>query len=313
MSTSTKSRSRYADRRLSRDEEHWRADVDRGRDAPGQKVMAAISETDFEARAADRAGNRELDRLIQATPGYRQSSRDAGSAFPRDATTDARHHATLRRFPYQDEIRQPLSGRQRAVRSRLKHQVQDTMSGAQHREMSRFLETEESWADLNDELSEKTGNLQELRPSSQQRARRIDRAIQSYEVAAQGRESIVYARAKLPDYVPAAKAMEYVRQHFVVGDQMTFDRYTLGTHQLHEHDPHTAPGRATIVFEIKTKRGMYLGGSSSSDQTGHLLPRGLDTQVVGAPHHARYRRRDGSEDHAIVVQITDDPTQEPTT
>ena len=311
--TATQSRSRYPDRRQSPDEERWRPDVDLGRDAPGQKVVAAISETDFARRAADRESNRQLDQMIQSTPGYRQSSRDAGSAFPRDATAELAHPAMTRRLPFHDEIRQPLSGRQRAVRSKTKNQVQDRLSAAQHREMSRLLESERAWGDLNDELSLHAGNLQELSPASRRRVRRVDRTIQSYEITGDGREHIVYARAQLPDYVPAAKALDYVRENFAVGEQMTFDRYTLGTHQLHEHDPFIDQGHTIVIFEIKTKRGMYLGGSSTSDQTAQLLPRGFDTRVVGAGHRARYRRRDGSEGHVIVVQISDDPTQEPTT
>lgn len=311
--TATTSRSRYPDQRQSRDEERWRPDVDLGRDAPGQKVVASISETDFARRASDRASNRELDQMIQSTPGYRQSSRDAGSAFPRDATDEPAHPALSRRLPFQDEIRQPLSGRQRAVRSKLKNQTQDRLSGAQHREVSRLLESERAWADLNDELSQHAGDMQELTPASRRRTRRVDRMIQSYEVDGRGREHVVYARAELPHYVPPSKAMDYVREHFGLGQQMTFDRYTLGTHQLHEHDPFIDTGSTVIIFEIKTKRGMYLGGSSTSDQTAHLLPRAFDTRVVGAAHPARYRRRDGSEGHVIVVQISDDPTQEPTT
>lgn len=127
----------------------------------------------------------------------------------------------------------------------------------------------------------------------------------------------MFARVRLPDYVPPERAVEYLSQHYGVGDQLTFDRYTLGTHQLHEHDAGIGhaldEGHTTIVFEIKTCRGMYLGGSSGSDQTGQLLPRGLHTRVVGAPHWARYRRRDGSEGRTLVIQITDDPDQEPTT
>lgn len=313
MSAATKSRSRYPDQRQSRDEERWRPDVDLGRDTPGQKVVASISETDFARRAGDRASNRELDRMIQATPGYRQSSRDAGSAFPRDTTAEPAHPALLRRFPFQDEIRQPLSGRQRAVRSKLKHRTQDRLSGAQHREVSRLLESERAWADLNDELSQHAGNLQELTPASRRRTRRVDRMIQSYEADGNGRDHLVYARVELPYYVPPNRAMEYLREHFAVGQQMTFDRYTLGTHQLHEHDPFIDQGPTVVILEIKTKRGMYLGGSSTSDQTAHLLPRAFDARVVGAAHPARYRRRDGSEGHVIVVQISDDPTQEPTT
>ena len=79
------------------------------------------------------------------------------------------------------------------------------------------------------------------------------------------------------------------------------------------------PHPSAFISPCFCSRGAYdwttspCGGSSTSDQTAHLLPRAFDTRVVGAAHPARYRRRDGSEGHVIVVQISDDPTQEPTT
>ncbi|MDO5500091.1 MAG: hypothetical protein Q4F67_10490 [Propionibacteriaceae bacterium] len=273
------------------------------------KVMTVISTDEFDARAADRAGNRDLDRAIQDSSGYRQSSKDAGGAFPRDATGDLRHPAMARKLPIPDSRRRPISARQKNARSKLKREVQQHMSKAQYEEFARLLDSPEAWTALNDELSDCIGNAQELSETSRRRTRRIDRGIQGFETGC-GREHLLYARVQLPPYVPQEKALEYVRQRFAAGDKLEFDRYTLATHQMHEHEQFTQGEGVSILLEIETKRGMYLGGSDGRDDTSHLLPRALLTAVAAEPHLATYRRPDGSGGSAIVVQIRDAEPEE---
>lgn len=284
-------------------------DADRGQDQPGTKVMAEISLVEFTERALDRMSNRELDAAIQDSKAYRQSSRDAGSAFPRDASGNLRHPAMARRLPIPDERRRPISARQKSARCKLKNDVQDRLSGAQYRELARLIESDEAWTALNNELSDCIGNMQELSDTSRRRVRRIDRTIQSYEESC-GREHLVYVRVQLPAYVPAERALQYARRHFGAGDTMTFDRYTLATHQMHEHERFPRESGAVILLELKTRRGMYLGGSDGRDDTAHLLPRALNTRVVTAPQEAGFRRPDGTAGTEIVVQVMDDRTRE---
>ena len=302
-SGSPRRRDRYPDRRESR-EATGRVDVDRGHDQPGMKVMTVISTDEFDARAADRAGNRDLDRAIQNSSGYRQSSKDAGSAFPRDATGDLRHPAMARRLPIPDSRRTPISSRQKNARSKLKREVQQRLSQTQYEEFARLLGSPEAWTALNDELSDSIGNAQELSETSRRRTRRLDRGIQDFESGC-GREHLVYARVQLPLYVPREKALEYVRARFAAGDEVAFDRYTLATHQMHEHERYSEGEGVSILLEIETKRGMYLGGSDGRDDTSHLLPRAMLTTVAAEPHVATYRRPDGTGGSAIVVQIRD--------
>lgn len=280
-------------------------DVDAGSGAGvSAKVVGLIDAEAFAERREERSGNRDLDRLIQETPGYRQASKDAGSAFPRDATRSLRHPAMARRMPEPDEQRAPISARQKGARSLLKNAVQNRMSSAQHAEFARLIGTRGAWDALNDELWAAVGNLQELGETSKRRVRRLDTGIQSYEEQS-GRSSVVYVTARLPEWVPASRAAEYLQGHFAEGDEITFDRYTMATHQLHEQERNApSDGGAVVVFEIQTRRGMYLGGARGQD-TSQLLPRSMQTRVVCGANVARYRRPDGSTGQTIVIQLAD--------
>ena len=58
------------------------------------------------------------------------------------------------------------------------------------------------------------------------------------------------------------------------------------------------------VFELQTRRGAYLGQSDKKDNTQHLLPRGLEFEVVGV-QEASYRSPDGTTGTRMVVQLRD--------
>ena len=58
------------------------------------------------------------------------------------------------------------------------------------------------------------------------------------------------------------------------------------------------------VFEIQTRRGAYLGHSDSQDRTDHLLPRGMEFEVVGT-HEATYRAPDATTGRRMVIQLRD--------
>ena len=57
-------------------------------------------------------------------------------------------------------------------------------------------------------------------------------------------------------------------------------------------------------FEVQTRRGAYLGQSDKKDNTQHLLPRGMEFEVVGV-QEASYRSPDGRTGSRMVVQLRD--------
>ena len=86
---------------------------------------------------------------------------------------------------------------------------------------------------------------------------------------------------------------------------------TSGTLLEKTHKPFKVWFRA--VFEISTRRGVYLGHSDSQDNTAHLLPRGMAFEVIGT-HEATWRAPDGTSGTRVVVQlrdITPEPTEQP--
>lgn len=287
---------------LSREEA--RLDPDARSAGAGMKVAAAIDAETFIAREAERVSNRELDSMIQTTPGYRQSSKDAGSAFPRDATDELHHPAMDRRMPEPDEVRTPISTRQTRARARLKVETQTRLSTTQHRELSAVLSDPQTWDRFNDALYDRAGNLQDLSEHTRRRARRLDTAIQAYESSC-GRSHVLYTSVQLPDYVQPHQAQAYARERLASGSKVTFDRYSMATHQLHEQEHLQGPGHGpVVVFEVKTKRGLYLGSGRGSE-TSHLLPRSFTTRVHTTAHRASYRRPDGSTGKAIVIQLNE--------
>ena len=179
------------------------------------------------------------------------------------------------------EDRTVMSGRQRDARSKTKFQTQDTLSGAQHQELRRMLVDERGrWEQLNDALSDAAGDVQQLDEPQLRAVQRVDRSIQAYE-ARNDRSHVVYCNVQMPAYVNAGNIVGYSRNHFGVGQELVFDRFTGGSHCLHELDVDEPLRDRTVVFEVTTRRGMYLGRSGRGDDTSHLLPRGLQMWVVG--------------------------------
>lgn len=129
--------------------------------------------------------------------------------------------------------------------------------------------------------------------------------IQAYE-RANDRSHVLYANAEMPLYVNASNVAGYSRNHFPNGQEIAFDRYTLGTHAMHEIERTDPQNQRTIVLEISTRRGMYLGQSGHGSNTSHLMPRGLRLWVIGTGQ-VDYRRPDGTLGRRTIVQVTDTP------
>lgn len=160
------------------------------------------------------------------------------------------------------------------------------------------------WEQVNDALSDAAGDAQQLDEPLLRAVQRVDRSIQAFE-SRNDRSHVVAFNAEMPLYVNAANIAGYARNHFPTGQELALDRYTIGAHCLHELERGQGLDQRTIVFELATRRGMYLG-RARGDDTAHLLPRGLRTWVLGS-HQATYARPDGSQGTRTVVQLTDTP------
>ncbi len=285
-------------------------DIDRG-SSSNPKVKQAVfqSKQQTQDRADDRAGYRELDEMIEQTRGMSRASREHHRATPGASTIPLGHPLKARTLPGPDTVRAVMSRRQRAARTTAKLRVQDSLSGAQHQEMRRLLIDQRGrWEQVNDALSDAVGDAQQLDEPLLRAVQRVDRSVQAFE-SRNDRSHVVAFNAEMPPYVNVANIAGYARNHFRPGQELAFDRYTIGTHCLHELERGAALDQRTIVFELATRRGMYLG-RARGDDTAHLLPRGMRTWVLGS-HQASYKRPDGSRGTRTVVQLTDTPPPSP--
>jgi hypothetical protein len=269
---------------------------------------ALVDPAEHQAREARREGARELDDAVERMPDLGRARRDRERAMPRNLTAAAGHPQTLRQLPEPDSVRRPLSERQRRVRSAAKRRAQDAMPDTQYRALSRLV-TDTSYRNrLNDALSDAAGDAQDIPDADRVAVQRTDRAIGQYE-RENTRRHVVYANLEMPAAVPAGHTVRVLREHFQRGAAVSFDRFTGAAHQLHEIEP--AQDASDIpVFEIETRRGIYLGRSRGDDTT-HLLSRGLRFTVASEVHEAAYLRPDGSRGLRPVIQLRDLDTTEP--
>ena len=293
-----------------RSDPDYTVDPDRGTSSTATKVATIMSPESSDARAETRAGLRDLDAMTEGLPGLNRQQRDRERLMPRATTADLAHPRMQRPLPTAAAVREPFSSRQKKARSKARIAVQDRMPDAQYEAQRRLATDPQRWARLNNELSDAVGDMQCLSDIDQQYLRRVDRSIQAYEQA-NDRGHVVYANVAMPPQINHSNLDGFVAHNFRAGDRLSFDRYTAGTHQLHETTRHAAGDTAgrVAVFEIQTRRGAYLGHSDSRDSTGHLLPRGMTFEVLGT-HQARYATPDGETGTRVVVQLRD-TTPEP--
>lgn len=280
-----------------------RVDADRGSGGVGAKKAEYVDVSDFNARAAERAGLRDLDAMVESSAGMTRQQRDRERAMPRDSTADVKHPAMERQLPLPDSIRQPLSSRQRKARSVAKHAAQDQMPRTQYDAVHRMITDDGHWRQINDVLSESNGDAQALSDEQRTQVQRFDRATQNFEKH-NNRGHVVYANVEMPAMINASNLEGFVRNNFPKGSVLEFDRYTGGAHTMHQVETSTEHAHRTAVFEIQTRRGIYLGRSDSVDDTTHILPRGVQFKVAGT-HMARYVRPDGSQGRRQVIQLID--------
>jgi hypothetical protein len=280
-------------------------DPDRGHSLTSTKMAALLAPETAEGRAQSRAGLRELDSMTEGMPALSRQQKDRERLMPRAATADLGHPRMQRPLPAPAQPRVPFSSRQRKARSKTRVLVQGELPTTQYQAQRRLMTDPQRWQRLNGELSDNAGDLQALAETDQQYLRRVDRSIQAYEQQ-NGRGHVIYTNVAMPSPINHSNLRAFVTRNFRPGDRIAFDRFTFGTHQLHETSRDAAGDTAgrVAVFEIQTRRGAYLGHSDSRDDTAHLLPRGLHLEVVGA-HEATYSAPDGTTGRRVVVQLRD--------
>ncbi len=274
------------------------------------KSAGLVAEKFYDAMEQTRIGADLSDRVLEEDTSRNRAARDRDRAFPRDTSAVA-DDRKRRQLPARGEFRGDLSSRQRKDRSAAKRRLLADAPRSQVSEMQWAVRDPQRWQHLNSSLREATGDAQQLSQADRKSVQRIDRLIQSYERDS-GRGHVVYAVAELPTDTPVTRRRD-VPATLQPGARISFDQYTMASHTLHEAATVAAQRRAeggsgasTVILEIETSRGMYLGRSDSVDDTSHLLPRGLGMRVAGIDEHADYARP-GVHDSTLVVQLRDTP------
>jgi hypothetical protein len=284
----------------------WMLDVDRGGSAAlAGKQAALATEDDMADRAADRAGARDLDQAVEAMPGMSRAARDRERAMPRSGGGGIPDPRMERTLPSPGQTRAPLSSRQRKARSAIKRATQDTLPQTQYAALRALASDPEYRARVNDALSAATGDAQQLDEGVRRQVQRADAAIRAYEKA-NDRGHVVYVNVQLPGALQGGDPVGVARSFLPPGAVLEFDRFTGAAHTMHEVDPGSG-GEGTLLLEVQTRRGIYLGRSDSVDDTTHLLPRGMRVRVAGDAHYAAYRRPDGTTGRRPTVQVLDMP------
>lgn len=263
--------------------------------AAREVAQEAMSERDFQ-----RIANEIYDELRDSDTSLTRATRDRERATPRDVS-----HVESPRLrgdlPARSEFRSALSGRQRKLRSAAKNQVMAAAPRSQHEAMESLLLAEDAaeWRRVNRTLHRAAGDAQSLDARDRAKVQRLDRAIQSYE-RINDRTHRVYVAVQLPDTHGDVVKPSDMPVNLQPGSTVAFDQFTITRHNLHETPGHDSARH--VVFEVVTSRGMYLGRSDSVEDTTHLLPRGMQFDVVSAEHVA-YATGAGGFAERLVVQL----------
>lgn len=264
---------------------------------PASKDAGYRSKPDYRDRSQERGSARDLDRIVEGS-GLTRARKDLERAFPRSAIASV-NDRKRRTLPIPDAIRLPPSARQRKARSVAKRSAQSRLPTVGYKAMHTLISTPDAWADIGAELTKVRGDAHMLDDKTRTHVQRVDRSIQTAE-RLNDRGHVVYCAVTVPDPLPDGQ--QHLPAELQPGARIEFDRFTMATHAIHELDP--ILGQTEIVFEMQTARGMYLGASGSADDTAHLLPRGMQWDVVSA-YEGRYRRPDGSLGRRRIVQLLD--------
>lgn len=264
------------------------------------KTAREMAEEAMTERSFQRLSNQIDDELRDDDSGLTRATKDRYRATPRDVS-----HVESERLrgelPAREEFREALSGNQRKIRSATKNQVMNSAPASQHAAIASLLTGDDptEWRRVNERLHHAAGDAQELDSRDRAKVQRLDRAIQSYELL-NDRTHRVYVAVKLPDNHRDVAMPEDLPANLQPGATVAFDQFTLSRHNLHETPGHDSSRH--LVFEMVTSRGMYMGRSDSVEDTTHVLPRGMQFEVMSAEHVA-YATRSGGFNERVVLQL----------
>ncbi|NKS56363.1 hypothetical protein GS504_01875 [Rhodococcus hoagii] len=281
-------------------------DPDRGASATATGKRGEMLDDEEKAeRDATREGLRDLDRMVDESD-LHWRTKDAERALPKDRTEGNINERKVKPLPSATDVRKPLSSRQQKDRNKSKVAALTKMPRTQQEALvdhyASGVDGARRMNDLNDRLYVAVGDKTELSEADRKTVERLDRAIEAAE-RNNDRGHVVYMHAEFPKSVNQGNLEGFLDNHFSPGTAVDFDRYSFGTQNIHElgHNQH---GKVDVVYEVQTARGMYLGGSDSSNSAHHALPRGMNLETVGW-HEATYTDKNGNTGRRIVVQLTD--------
>lgn len=240
--------------------------------AVAQEAMSEADHTRLSNLITDMARDKDSEKT--------RAARDRERATPRDMSHV--ESPRLRRTPIPEiAYRAPMSARQRKVRSALKNRVIAAAPRSQHKAVETLLASPDptSWQRVNDGLHKASGDVHGLADKDRAMVQRLDRAIGAYEQL-NDRDHTVYVGVRLPDNVGGVFDKRDLPAGLKVGSRIAFDQFTPATHNLHELPGHD--DQRVVVLEITTSRGMYMGRAGTSDDTSHLLPRGMHLRLTHA-------------------------------
>lgn len=273
------------------------------------KVGEVITEDEAIELAEYNADTDDLHRMMESNRRFGDTDARIAMArnFPADATEEPADARLSRDLPEIGSTRGMVTDHHRRVRNQEKRTAQDSMPQTQYKALNDFVDqnndAEFEW--LQSQLISTQGDPQRFAiEDDHAKIRRIDRAIKHHEQHHNGRDHIVYVNGDLPSCVNHSSIHSFVGDPdgpHAPGTVFYYDSYSVGAHNLSDlNDAYTNPDRQ-VAYEIRTKRGAYLGTSSKGDTT-HVLPRGMKLKVTGT-EKAKYENPDGTIGERWVVQL----------
>lgn len=263
--------------------------------AAAEVAAAILTEAEYARLQSEIA-----DRTRDADTSLTRARRDRDRATPRDQSAEPSSRLQ-QDLPAPQEYREPLSQNQRKIRSRTKNQVMAAAPETQTRALETLIGTDDPTRrrSIQAQLHAADGDVQKLSKQDRELVQRVDRAIASYE-RANDRSHRVYIAMRLPSDMGSVVSVNDLPANLRPGERISFDQFTFA-----KHDPGELPGHDDdqhVIFEMVTTRGAYLGRSNSIVDTTHLLPRGMDLEVVGAKA-APFHGADGKLHDRLIVQV----------
>lgn len=275
-----------------------------GRESQAEWVDAPDAAEAEAVRAAARTDAAGLD------DSSTMSEADARREVPRLRTDSANARMTVD-FVAADAVRPALTSRRQKSLNKTKTTQYQTLPRAQRAQLTsatkNIVQSADDLEKLNRTVRNVHGNRFDIEDSRvRQRVERLDRAIQAYERHNE-REHLVYSTMRAPK--PHGNSLNATLAHLRrdAGDPeaepLTFDGYIPSSHAPSAVDA----DQHSVVLEIKTRSGQYLGGSDSHPENAdHLVARGRSFKVVGVQENVPYEKPDGTRGiHRHVVQLED--------